>query len=132
MSLSEFAKSELERVDLEYDGMVKEAAQEIVDLFAKQGHSGGSAHITLGVIDKLLRFKPLTPLTGKDDEWMEVGEGEYQSKRCPTVFKDAERAWDIDLPQIGGAWQTITFPYVPGQDAFDRRAARIGGEPGNG
>lgn len=128
MSLSAFAKEELSRVDLEYDGMVAQAAQEIVDLFADQGHSGGSAAITISVVSKLMQFQPLTPLTGEDDEWTEVGEGEFQSKRCPTVFKDAERAWDIDLPAIGGAWQTITFPYMPGQDAFDRRASKLGGE----
>jgi hypothetical protein len=119
--LVEYAKSELERVDLEYDGMIKEAVLEIVGLFAGQGHSGGSAVITLGVAERLLRFQPLTPLTGGDSEWTEVTEGTWQSKRCPSVFKDAEgKAWDIDLPPEsdgdgGASWRTITFPYEPGQ-----------------
>lgn len=124
--LKEYAKSELERVDLEYDGMIKEAVLEIVDVFAGQGHSGGSAAVTLGVVDRLLRFQPLTPLTGEDDEWMEVDADLWQSKRCPSVFKDSERAWDIDLPRevlfaVSGSegdteqWATVTFPYTPGQ-----------------
>lgn len=131
--LLEYAKSELERVDLEYDGMIKEAALEIVKVFAEQGHSGGSAAITLAVTEKLLRYQPLTPLTGEDDEWTEIAETDgvklFQSKRCPSVFKNAERAWDIDLPRtrLGQEWETITFPYMPGQEPFDRRAAKIGG-----
>lgn len=116
--LLEYAKSELERVDLEYDGMVKEAVLEIVGAFAAQGHSGGSAAITLGVAERLLRFQPLTPLTGDDSEWMEVDTGLWQSKRCPSVFKDNERAWDIDLPrnEDQDGWTTITFPYEPGKN----------------
>lgn len=124
--LKQYATSELERVDLEYDGMVKEAVLEIVDVFAGQGHSGGSAAITLGAVERLLRFQPLTPLTGEDDEWMEVDTDLWQSKRCPSVFKDKERAWDIDLPRevlfaVSGSegdterWATVTFPYMPGQ-----------------
>lgn len=127
MSLVEFAKEELSRVDLEYDGMVSEAALEIIEVFARQGHSGGSAATTIRVVERLMRFQPLTPLTGDDSEWTEVTEGQWQNKRCPSVFKDSERAWDIDLPRTGEEWETITFPYTPGQDAFDRRAAKIGG-----
>lgn len=135
MSLVAFAKSELDRVDLEYDGMIKDAVLDIVKLFAGQGHSGGSAAVTLGVCDRLLRFQPLTPLTGEDDEWTEVSDGLWQSKRCSSVFKDAEKAWDIDLPRAATSedWRAITFPYTPGeaQEPFDRRAEKLGGEPAN-
>lgn len=125
--LEEFAKTELERVDLEYDGMVAQSVLDIVKLFAGQGHSGGSAIITIGVVERLMRYQPLTPLTGEEAEWTEVTDGQWQNKRCPSVFKDAERAWDIDLPTMSDQWQTITFPYMPGQEPFDRRASKIGG-----
>lgn len=127
MSLVEYAKGELNRVDLEYDGEVGKAALAIVELFSTQGHSGGSAAITISVVERLLRFRPLTPLSGEDDEWTEVGPQLWQNKRSPSVFKDLERAWDIDLPCEGQRWQTITFPYMPGQDAFDRRAEKLQG-----
>jgi hypothetical protein len=129
MMLIEYAEAELAKVDLEYDGMIKDAVLDIIKLFAGQGHSGGSAAITIAVVSKLMQFQPLTPLTGEDDEWTEVQYGTWQNKRCSSVFKDAERAWDIDQPTTGlhPQWPTIVFPYTPGQDAFVRRASKIGG-----
>lgn len=63
--LVSFAKSELERVGEVYDGMVNEAAVDIIGLFAAQGHSGGSAKITTDIVNRLMRCAPLTPLTGE-------------------------------------------------------------------
>ena len=119
--LVEYAQDELSRVGDIYDGMVNEAALDLVKLFASQGHSGGSAQLTMEIAGKLMQFKPLTPLTGEDSEWTEVADGTFQSKRCPSVFKDAEgKAWDIDLPREpdgdgGEGWKTITFPYTVGE-----------------
>ena len=36
------------------------------------------------------RFDTLSPLTCKDDEWNEVGEGTYQNIRKSTVFKNGK------------------------------------------
>ena len=64
----------------------------MLDTFAKQGHSGFSAPYCLAYFDKLARFQPITPLTGHDNEWNEVDNGNngimYQNKRDPSIFKE--------------------------------------------
>lgn len=35
-------------------------------------------------------FKPLTPLTGKDDEWIEHADGHFQNTRMSSVFKKSD------------------------------------------
>jgi len=114
--LYSYAQEELKRVDLGYDGMINEAVLELVKLFADQGHSGQSAYITIEVAQRLMRFEPLAPLTGEDDEWNEVGTDQFQNRRCSHVFKDSSgKAWDINLPpQANNSWAEITFPYTPG------------------
>jgi hypothetical protein len=92
--------------------------------FSKEGHSGFSAKYTINLLEKLLRFEPVTPLTGSDDEWMEVGDGCFQNRRCGHVFKGEDgRAYDIDgrvfVEPDGAAFTSrdsrvyVTFPYVP-------------------
>lgn len=68
------------------DGVLK-----VVEAFADYGHSGFSAEMAIHMIDRLLRFQPLTPLTLTDDEWNEVGEGVFQNKRASNVFKQKDR-----------------------------------------
>lgn len=68
----------------------------MVEMFADEGHSGFSASYAVGVLEKLLRFEPLKPLTGEADEWHEVGDGVFQNTRCSHVFKENGRAYDID------------------------------------
>ena len=60
---------------------------QIVKVFSKQGHSGGSAPYAIKMISTLLSFEPIRPLTGEDGEWNEVSEGLFQNKRCSRVFK---------------------------------------------
>ena len=87
--------------DSDYNGMLGEAVLEIVKIFAKQGHSGGSAAMTIAMLEKLLRYEQLTPITDSPDEWTNVaerygegmgneenGDGKYwwQSKRNPALF----------------------------------------------
>jgi hypothetical protein len=133
----EYAKKELELAgyydeDSDYAGMLPDAVLEIVEVFANQNHSGMSAAIVLSLLDKLLRFKPLTPLTGEDDEWNEVGNGVYQNKRCSSVFKENGKAYFLDalifIDENGLSFtgtvndknwdvvksnQDIVFPFVP-------------------
>lgn len=108
--LVEYAKNELELAglfdkDSDYNGGIGEAALEIIKVFAKQGHSGGSAAITISVVENLMRFKPLTPLTSNADEWLDRSEMSsepmWQSKRQPSCFsKDGGKSWyDIDDPK---------------------------------
>jgi hypothetical protein len=72
----------------------------LIDVFADEGHSGSSAPYAVNLFSKLAMFEPVAPLTGEDWEWMEVGEGVFQNKRCSRVFKQADRfdgqAYDIN------------------------------------
>ena len=77
----------------EYNAAMRKHILGMVKLFSKEGHSGFSAPYAIDILSKVLRFKPLSPLTGEDDEWNNVrdygGEPHYQNKRLSSVFKDA-------------------------------------------
>jgi hypothetical protein len=112
MSLIEHAQTELRRAgmydaDADYGpGAIAGAVMEIVEVFAKQGHSGMSAMYTLSLAEKILRFQPLTPLTSDPNEWMDQsaisGTPMWQNKRCSTCFStDGGKTW-YDLDGIHG------------------------------
>ena len=92
MNLVDYAKQELKLAglfdkDSDYDGMLGDAVLELVKVLAKQGHSGCSASMALAIFNKVASYKPLSPLTLKDDEWTDIGHG-FQNKRNSTVFKE--------------------------------------------
>lgn len=62
----------------------------VVEAFAEYGYSGYSASYAIDIIEKLLRYSFITPLTGADDEWCEVTEGVFQNKRDSRVFKSTQ------------------------------------------
>ena len=76
MSLVSYAESELDRIGMteedEYNGMMRRHLLHMVKEFSDEGHSGFSASYALQCLKKLLNFKPLSPLTGEDDEWSDV------------------------------------------------------------
>jgi hypothetical protein len=136
--LIEHAKREFQAVgykpvDEEEDGpnkWIQENIFELLEVFSKQGHSGSSAPYCIGMFEKLARFEPLCPITGKDEEWMEVGEGFWQNKRCSHVFKDSDgKAYDSEgrvfRSPNGGCFINgnsrvyITFPYTPVTEYID-------------
>jgi hypothetical protein len=100
--------------------------RELVLVFGTQGHSGFSASYARQTLDKLLDFKPISPLTGADEEWFDHGYCK-QNKRCSSVFVQAGRfngqPYDIDAVVFRepsgacfsgqGSHQPITFPYTP-------------------
>lgn len=81
--------------DSDYEGALGPHILEMVKLFAAGGHSGGSAGVTIQVLERLLRFKPLTALTSDPTEWMEVESGlMWQNVRDPFSFsKDGGVTW---------------------------------------
>ena len=101
--------------------------RELILVFGSQGHGGASAFITADLLYKLLRYEPIGPLTGDDDEWVEVADGIHQNRRCGRVFKQADRfdgqAYDVDgivwVDEDGstftnpGSLVPIVFPYRP-------------------
>lgn len=128
MSLVEHAKTEMKHwieSDDEMSILMSKQILEIVELFASHGHSGCSAGMAIPVITKLLDFKPLKPLTGKADEWNEVGEGVFQNRRCSNIFKDGKTgvAYNIEgnvfRNQNGSTFTgdksctVVKFPYRP-------------------
>lgn len=141
-NLNDFARSELARLrdpdgkPCEVQDAIEANVLEIVEVFAKAGHSGTSAPYTIGILEKVLRFEPVTPLTGEDNEWTPVDSGYEmvaQNKRCPHVFKRADgTAYDISAVVFrdpDGAHFTsrdssrdVTFPYVPKSEIVDRPA----------
>jgi hypothetical protein len=113
---------------------------DLLNMFSKHGHSGTSAPYALNMFEKLARFKPIAPITGEDWEWVEISpmitgvEGpRYQNKRCSSIFKDDDGAYDIEgkvfwewnvredgTPYASfysnkGCHLPITFPYIPGK-----------------
>ena len=84
--------------DSDYGGMIPEAVLELMGVFSKQGHSGMSASLVRNIFNRLADFKNLTLLTGKDDEWNDIGETlnksekneMYQNNRVGSVFKDGK------------------------------------------
>jgi hypothetical protein len=137
-NLVEYAKAELASLagkDGPYDGMIAEAVVDLVKVFAEQGHSGGSASMTLALFKRVAAFQPIGPLTGADDEWGEPLEhdGSRQNRRCFTVFKRADgTAFDSNgrvFREPGGSCFVnsqsrvdVTFPYTPKVEYVDRPA----------
>lgn len=109
---------------------------QIVKTFSKQGHSGFSANYAANIVDKLLRYEPISDLTGEPDEWNDVSEmsgyPHWQNKRDGRVFKGEDgRAYFIDgkvfRDKDGGTYtnlasrEYVTFPFRPKVKYINRR-----------
>ena len=99
-NMYKWAKAELDRIlvnceegdDLDMQMAINREILDIVKVFCDQHHSGSTAWYTLSMIKRLLDWKPITPLTGEEDEWNEGyiidGVLHQQNKRCSSVFRD--------------------------------------------
>ena len=85
MGLVEHAERELALIP-EDDEEFKAAILNAVKAFAAYGHSGSSAFIGMYMLDDLLRFRNLSPLTNDPKEWNEVADGVWQSTRNSEAF----------------------------------------------
>lgn len=111
------------------DAMMAKHIVKMVREFSLEGHSGFSASYATNVLEKVLRYDVLSPLTGEDSEWVEVGDGVFQNKRCSRVFKENGQAYDIDgkiFREPSGVCYTgygsrvdVTFPYIPKSEYVD-------------
>ena len=118
MSVISQAKYEMEKANFDkedFDRMVQ-----ILELFFDQWDSGGAVWVASDALNRLIAGKCLSPLTGEDDEWVEVSDGMFQNRRISSVFKDprffeGKKAYDIDNPERdeNGSWVAIEFPYYP-------------------
>lgn len=113
-----FAKRELEilsksSTDKDNRPIVEPFIPEILALcerFGKSGQSGGSAPYTASALSKAIKTlclqEPICPITGIDDEWVNVseyGSGKdekecvWQNTRCSALFKNSEgKCWYLD------------------------------------
>ena len=118
MGLIEHAEYELRLagydIDADYDNIdsekdyanrIGQSALELIRLFAKQGHSGFSAIVTMKIFNRLVNHKPLTnELSNNPDEWQDMSEqngyATWQSKRnCSCFSHDMKTYYDIDDPE---------------------------------
>lgn len=128
-NLVDYAKEELKRIGMidsgePYNDWAAKAILDLIELFSSQDHSGFSASYVNNAFSRLAMFKPLTPLTGEDDEWRERPSGGFQNKRYSAVFKDSKdgTAYNIEgkvFSDDGEVWYmckdsrvNVTFPYV--------------------
>lgn len=131
MSLLSHAKHELDLIGLTQDSpdemnrMMRVHILHMIEEFSKEGHSGFSANYAISILTKLFSYKPLTPLTGEDDEWVVVEEDvnllgvrepkTWQNRRLGNVFKDYNSAWDIDGRVF---WEWNSNPEIDGGKPF--------------
>lgn len=88
------------------DTMIQKNVLELMEVFAKQGHSGSSAPIVVHLFQRLAMFMPLTPLKLDDSEFIEVGTNTFQNIRLGSVFKEGHDGKPYYLDAI--AWKTQT------------------------
>lgn len=133
--------------DFSYGSEIYRSALRAYKTLLKDGHSGMSWAFTTGVLTRMMKNLPLTPLTGADDEWVECGirnaDGtvDYQNCRKSSLFKhvhpdgtvtynDVDRAVCVDAEDKGDTHYfglctsvvdemfPITFPYSPASKAY--------------
>lgn len=106
------------------DKWIQENVLELLSVFSAQCHSRSSAPFCIQLFEKLARFDPLCPLTGREGEWVKVTSWLWQNIRCSHVFKEADgQAYDINgkiFREPNGCCYIskdsrvyITFPYTP-------------------
>jgi len=113
-NLVSHAEKELRRAGMfdkgsDYNGALGKSILDMVKVFSTQGHSGFSASLTIDILNKLLKYKTLTPISSNPDEWMDITDmcGKnaktlWQNKRDPSFFsKDGGKTWyNIDDPSL--------------------------------
>lgn len=144
-SYEEHARRELIAAGMDPDGppdspntWMAKGTLELLSVFDKQGHSGGSAPYAIKLFATLAALEPWGPIRGTEDEWVEVAERGgvlmYQNARCSHVFKDGENGPAYDIQGIvfrdpdgccvtsSGSAVLIDFPYTPRSITVDRDA----------
>lgn len=98
-----YARDELQRAGLlgdgaDYGASLGETILEVVRTFCSYGHSGGSAAVAIGALERLLHWKPLTALDASPGDWLDISPmmdaPMWQSRRSPSCFSlDGGRTW---------------------------------------
>lgn len=123
MSVVTSAVAEMQRAGFEKEDVT--AMKNILEMFFDNWDSGGAVYYMQPVLNKLLAGKPLSALTGDDDEWFDHGnmnlpwDGQitrihtWQNIRCGSVFKEELSDGTFIVHDIDAAdpIANITFPY---------------------
>jgi len=123
-----FAENELARLgDDEGQSATNKHILDMVQVFSEEGHSGFSAMYAIRILERLLRFLPLSAIEDTPEDWNEVSEGLFQHKRCSHIFRDKKlfegKAYNLEgrvfSDDNGKTWFTndkskvpIDFPYL--------------------
>lgn len=131
MGWKNWALEEIRKADLYNRGIGKDL-EKLINVFDKQDHSRSSANWVADLFYRLVRWKPLSPLTNNPDEWVKIigknGKSLYQSRRCPSLFatesqlrenkaEDMDYYYKVDdqgnTYQDGDCGKVVDLPYMP-------------------
>lgn len=101
-----------------------EGTLELLKVFSEQGHSGMSAPYAVALFEKLATWKPISPLTGEDDEWVDVSENTWQNRRNSAVFKEADGQAYWGFGRVFWEWYSGDDG-KPSKSAFTGHGSRV-------
>jgi hypothetical protein len=87
------AEKDGDEEDIHMQRVFNEGILKVVKAFSDCGHSGFSASLAIHYLDRLLKFRPLVPLTLEDEEWskVDIDHKVYQNNRASNVFKSEDK-----------------------------------------
>jgi hypothetical protein len=122
--------------EIDFENLMKQCIKGVIDLLFL--HPEINHKVVLMYTIRAFSFKPLSALTGEEDEWMEISDDCKQNKRCSSVFLNNGVPSDIDKIFFrrsdgtcftktgpGSEVNNITFPYVV-PDRYEKRDAETG------
>lgn len=113
-NLVKYAESELgiayRGIKDKYSEELKKDTLDVIKLISAQGHSGKSLATLVDDMNRLLQYKPLTPIQ-EDEGWPDSPneDGILQNTRYSALFKEEDGSYS-DVENWGG---NVTFPYYP-------------------
>ena len=96
MTLVDYAKKELNNLHdkVENKEMLEHIEPLLLDTLTKLSNIENTSYIMayINIFNNLIKYSPLTPLTGDEDEWGEIKQSGFikyqQNKRCARVFRN--------------------------------------------
>lgn len=92
--------------EFSYGGEIYKSALRAFKSLLKDDHSGMSWAFTASALRRLMDNRPLTPLAGSSDEWVECGlcspghGQDFQNARCSSVFKNVSDDGNVTYSDI--------------------------------
>ena len=109
------------------DKWIQENVLELLEVFSKQGHSGGSAPYAVEYFRKLALQEPIAPIMCTDDEWNDIGDcsddPDFQNNRCSAVFKHGVEGKPYYLDAI--VWRNQIGNTFTGNSVLNSRNEKI-------